>query len=80
VVGVPDDRWGERVTAVVAPRPGARPSLEDLVAHCRRQLAPYKAPKQLVLVEAIQRAPSGKPDYPWARRTAEAAGPAVPAP
>jgi acyl-CoA synthetase (AMP-forming)/AMP-acid ligase II len=70
VVGVPDDRWGERVTAVVAPRPGAAPTLEALAEHCRARLAAYKAPKQLVLVPEIVRAPSGKPDYPWAKRTA----------
>ncbi len=72
VVGVPDDRWGERVTAVVQPRPGADPELDDLAAHTRAQLASYKVPRDLVLVREIVRSPSGKPDYRWALATAEA--------
>jgi acyl-CoA synthetase (AMP-forming)/AMP-acid ligase II len=70
VVGVPDDRWGERVTAVVQARPGASPALDDLAEHVRAQLASYKAPRDLVLVDAIVRSPSGKPDYRWARGVA----------
>jgi acyl-CoA synthetase (AMP-forming)/AMP-acid ligase II len=73
VVGVPDERWGERVTAVVQAREGRAPTVEDLDAHCRTQLAAYKAPKQVFLVDAISRAPSGKPDYPWAKEYARAA-------
>ncbi len=70
VVGVPDERWGERVTAVVQARTGTTPSVEDLDAHCRTQIAAYKAPKQVFLVDEIRRAPSGKPDYPWAKEYA----------
>jgi acyl-CoA synthetase (AMP-forming)/AMP-acid ligase II len=67
VVGVPDDRWGQAVCAVVQPRHGdAPPELADLVAHCRTQLAGYKTPKHLVICTEVQRSPSGKPDYPWA--------------
>jgi 3-oxocholest-4-en-26-oate---CoA ligase len=72
VVGVADERWGERVTAVVQPREGKTPSVEDLDAHVRTQIASYKAPKQVFLVDQIQRAPSGKPDYPWAKEYAKA--------
>jgi acyl-CoA synthetase (AMP-forming)/AMP-acid ligase II len=72
VVGVADERWGERVTAVVQPRVGKTPSVEDLDAHVRTQIAAYKAPKQVFLVEQIRRAPSGKPDYPWAKEYAKA--------
>ncbi len=75
VVGVPDERWGERVTAVVAPRPGATPVLDDLAEHTRAHLASYKVPRDLVLVDEIVRSPSGKPDYRWARATAVAALP-----
>jgi acyl-CoA synthetase (AMP-forming)/AMP-acid ligase II len=53
VVGVPDERWGERVTAVVQARVGKTPTVEELDAHCRTQLAAYKAPKQVFLVDAI---------------------------
>ncbi len=70
VVGVPDDRWGERVVAVVQPRPGAAPDAADLGAHVRARLADYKAPRDVVLVDTVERSPSGKPDYRWARATA----------
>ncbi len=67
VVGVPDDRWGETVAAVVQPRDGlAAPTLEDLDAHCRLHLAGYKVPRRLHIVDEVVRSPSGKPDYPWA--------------
>ena len=78
VVGVPDDRWVERVVAVVAPRPGASPTLAQLADHCRTQLAGYKVPRQLTLVDEIVRTPAGKPDYRWAK--AHALGPAAPTP
>jgi acyl-CoA synthetase (AMP-forming)/AMP-acid ligase II len=70
VVGTPDERFGEKVTAVVQPRPGASPSLEDLQAHCRTQVAGYKVPRALHLVDQVQRQPSGKPDYKWAKSVA----------
>lgn len=70
VVGVPDERFGERVAAVVAPRPGTAPTLEDLDAHCRNHVAGYKVPRELHLVGEIGRLPSGKPDYPWAKKVA----------
>jgi acyl-CoA synthetase (AMP-forming)/AMP-acid ligase II len=70
VVGLPDERWGEKVTAVVQPREGRTPDLQALAAHCRTLVAGYKVPKALHVVERIQRQPSGKPDYPWAKRVA----------
>jgi acyl-CoA synthetase (AMP-forming)/AMP-acid ligase II len=70
VVGVPDDRWGQRVAAVVQARAGQSPSLEDLDAHCRGYVAGYKVPKELHLVPEVVRSPSGKPDYPWAGKVA----------
>jgi 3-oxocholest-4-en-26-oate---CoA ligase len=70
VVGVPDARWGERVTAVVQARPGRTPELEALVEHCRSRIASYKIPRQLFLVETVPRLPNGKPDYPRAKATA----------
>ena len=69
VVGAPDDRWGEAVTAVVQARPGEVPTLDALADHCRAQLAPFKVPRRLVLVATVRRAASGKPDYRWARST-----------
>ncbi|MFP5255632.1 MAG: acyl-CoA synthetase [Acidimicrobiia bacterium] len=70
VVGVPDERWGQRVAAVVEARPGTAPTLEELDAHCRGHVAGYKVPRELHLVPSIQRSPSGKPDYPWAGKVA----------
>ena len=67
VVGVPDDRWGERVAAVVQAAPGTDPSGDDLLAHCRDHLAGYKVPKTVDFVAAVVRSPAGKPDYRWAR-------------
>ena len=70
VVGVPDERWGERVAAVVQTREGHAPTLDDLDEHCREHIAGYKVPRELHLVEKIERSPSGKPDYPWAKKVA----------
>ena len=70
VVGVPDERWGETVAAVVQPRPGATPTLEAIQDHCRRHLAGYKVPRQVAIVDTMQRSPSGKADYPWAKQVA----------
>jgi fatty-acyl-CoA synthase len=70
VVGVPDERFVERVAAIVQPRPAEKPALEELQAHCRQRLAGYKVPRQLTLVDEITRTPVGKPDYRWARAVA----------
>jgi 3-oxocholest-4-en-26-oate---CoA ligase len=70
VVGVPDERWGTAVAAVVQPTPGAEVTLENLAAHTKASLAGYKAPKHLVLVDVVVRSPSGKADYRWAKATA----------
>jgi acyl-CoA synthetase (AMP-forming)/AMP-acid ligase II len=66
VVGAPDDRWGQRVAAIIQPRADGHPSLEDIQAHCRDAIAGYKVPRQLHVVDTILRSPSGKPDYRWA--------------
>jgi acyl-CoA synthetase (AMP-forming)/AMP-acid ligase II len=76
VVGVPDERWGSRVTAVVEPRPGAKPTLDDIQVHCRTKIAGYKVPRELHLVDKIERSPSGKPDYRWAKDIAMETTPA----
>ncbi|HTT86327.1 MAG TPA: acyl-CoA synthetase [Acidimicrobiales bacterium] len=67
VVGAPDERFGQRVAAIVEPRPGRPvPTLEAVQEHCRPHIAGYKVPRQLHAVDKIERSPSGKPDYPWA--------------
>jgi acyl-CoA synthetase (AMP-forming)/AMP-acid ligase II len=70
VVGVPDERWGQRVAAVVAPRAGAEITLPAIDAFCRAHLAGYKVPRELHVVDHLVRQPSGKPDYRWAREVA----------
>ena len=71
VVGVPDERFGQRVAAVVQAREGTRPSLADLDAHVRTEIAGYKVPRSLWLVDEVKRSPAGKPDYRWAKDTTE---------
>ena len=70
VVGVPDPRFGERICAVVEPDGAAELELADLSAHVRGRLAAYKAPRELVVVESIGRAPNGKVDYKASRTRA----------
>ena len=67
VIGLHDEKWMQRVAAVVQPRRGKSPSLDELQAHCRQSIAGYKVPRQLTLVEQVVRMPSGKPDYVWAK-------------
>ncbi|MFI7341230.1 acyl-CoA synthetase [Streptomyces sp. NPDC050085] len=71
VAGVPDEKWGNHVAAVVQLRPGAAAlTLEDVQSHCRSHVAGYKIPRQLVVTDRIQRSPSGKADYRWAKSVA----------
>ncbi|HEX5945484.1 MAG TPA: acyl-CoA synthetase [Acidimicrobiales bacterium] len=70
VVGVPDERWGQRVAAIVQPRAGVTPDLASLQDHCRTKIAGYKVPRELHVVQLMQRSPSGKADYPWAKKVA----------
>jgi acyl-CoA synthetase (AMP-forming)/AMP-acid ligase II len=73
VVGVPHERWGEEVVAVVSFRPGVRPpGLESLQRHARASLAGYKVPRRLCVVDVVARGPNGKADYAWARAVAAA--------
>ena len=70
VVGIPDPKWGEAVAAVIELRPGRRPALDDVIAHSRKHVAGYKAPRFVHVVDRMVRSPSGKPDYPWAKKVA----------
>jgi len=70
VVGVPDPRFGERICAVVEPDGDHALTLPDLAEHVRAHLAAYKAPRELVVVQSIGRAPNGKVDYKAAKETA----------
>ncbi|MGW5928378.1 acyl-CoA synthetase [Streptomyces anulatus] len=74
VAGVPDERWGNRVAAVVQLRENTVAlTLEAVQTHCRTRLAGYKIPRALVLADRIQRSPSGKADYRWAKAVAAGA-------
>ena len=75
VVGVADARFGEAVTLVASLHPGAAADDRDVIDHVRGRLAAYKAPKRVVWVDTIERSPSGKADYRWARSVAEQAVP-----
>jgi acyl-CoA synthetase (AMP-forming)/AMP-acid ligase II len=70
VIGVPDERLGQRVAAVIEPRPGATPSAEDLIAHARKEIAGYKVPRSIWLVDKVQRLATAKADYRWANEYA----------
>jgi acyl-CoA synthetase (AMP-forming)/AMP-acid ligase II len=67
VVGRPSERWGQEVVALVELSPGAAASADDIVAHAGRHIARYKLPKDVLFLDAIQRSPSGKADYRWAK-------------
>lgn len=60
VVGLPDDEWGEVVTAAVVLRPGMSASTGELIEHCRRSLASYKKPRTVAFLDELPKNPSGK--------------------
>jgi fatty-acyl-CoA synthase len=75
VVGVPDEKWGEAIAALVELRPGASSSEGAMRDHVRERLAAYKSPKRVVFAESVGRSPSGKADYKGAKqRVREALG------
>jgi len=73
VVGVDDEKFGQRVTGVASLRPGSDVDGEALRQFTHSKLAGYKVPKQLFVVDEVRRAPNGKADYTWARKTVEEA-------
>jgi acyl-CoA synthetase (AMP-forming)/AMP-acid ligase II len=77
VVGVPDERFGERVTAVLSARPGRELDDRALIEFSRTRIAGYKTPRQVICVETVQRAANGKADYKWAKQVALEAARAV---
>jgi len=70
VTGRPHDRWGNEVVAVVQLEEGATATEDELELHASERVARYKVPKGWVFVEHIQRSPSGKTDYRWAKSVA----------
>ena len=70
VVGVKDNRWGQKVVAVIQRRENDELSLDDIKDVASKYIASYKMPKEIVFSELIERAPSGKPNYQWAQKFA----------
>ena len=70
VVGLPDERWGNRIAAVVAQVTDGAVTAEVLTGHVAQRLADYKKPRLIVFVPAVRRSPSGKADLRWARSIA----------
>src|SRR4030095_136146 len=75
VVGIPDERWGSRITAVVSLHPGAALTRAEASAYVGERLADHKRPRGLVVIDELRRSPSGKADLGWARGVAPHAGP-----
>jgi fatty-acyl-CoA synthase len=71
VVGIPDERWGQAVTAVVEIKTGATLKEAELLNDVKERLAGYKVPKSVILVKKLKRGPNGKSDYRWARDIAQ---------
>lgn len=74
VTGRPSPRWGQEVVAIVQLRPGATASGAELIGACDGHIARYKWPKDVILVDHIERSPAGKADYRWARDLAATTG------
>jgi fatty-acyl-CoA synthase len=74
VVGRPNERWGQEIVAVLQLQDGASPSDKEILALAGERIASYKLPKLIVRVGKVERSPSGKPDYAWARQVAIDAG------
>ena len=70
VVGVKDEKWGQKVVAVIQRRNENDLFLDDLKESASKYIASYKMPKEIVFSEIIERAPSGKPNYQWAQNYA----------
>jgi 3-oxocholest-4-en-26-oate---CoA ligase len=63
VIGVPDDKWGEAINALVEPHAGMTIDAGELIQHVKQRLAAYKAPKRVIGVTTVGRAANGKLDY-----------------
>jgi acyl-CoA synthetase (AMP-forming)/AMP-acid ligase II len=73
VVGVDDRLTGQRLVALVQPAGDQAPALDELTRFSKARLVGYRMPRTLVVVDAIKRLESGRPDYEWARSVAAAA-------
>lgn len=60
VIGLPDPKWVEAVTAVIVLKPGEKMTEEEIVAHCKKELAIFKVPKKVIFLDALPKTPTGK--------------------
>ena len=67
VTGRPSERWGNEVVAIVQLRDGSSATTDELLAACDGHIARYKFPKDIIVVDKIERSPAGKADYRWAQ-------------
>ena len=74
VTGRDSDRWGQEVIAIVALRRDVSATFDEIVQHASSFIARYKLPKDVVFVDSVQRSPSGKADYQWAKEQARQGG------
>lgn len=70
VIGIPDERMGQKVAAVIQTRNGQCPPVEELNEYARKEIARYKCPRALWVEQSVKRSPAGKPDYSWAAEVA----------
>ncbi len=70
VVGVPDEKFGEAITALVSFRPGAEATSDEIIATVRSNISRFKAPRHVLVIDEIKRGPNGKADYAWAKQIA----------
>lgn len=60
VIGLPDPKWVEVVTAVIVAKPGEKITEEEIITHCRKELAAFKCPKKIFFMDALPKTPTGK--------------------
>ena len=70
VIGVPDERMGQKVAAVVHTRDGLCPPIDEINDYARKEIARYKVPRAVWVEKRVKRNPAGKPDYRWAAEIA----------
>ena len=70
VVGVKDEKWGQKVVGVIQRREEKDISIDEIKQIASKYIASYKMPKEIIFSDIIERAPSGKPNYQWAQKFA----------